>query len=126
LRNDSNFITQWVTVGAMKVSIATKLRKVLEDDQSINRKYGKLAQPLKARLAVLKASPTLAHVSRGKPERLHQLTQDRDERFAVDVKDQWRLVFEVDHNPVPRTKDGGIDRSAVTAIMVTEVSDHYK
>jgi toxin HigB-1 len=110
----------------MQVSIAKRLAKVLNDDKLMQREFGVLAKPLRLRLAVLRNAPSLSHVSRSKPERLHQLIQDLDETFAVDIKDQWRLIFEVDHNPVPRTEDGGVDRAAVTAIFVTEVSNHYK
>jgi hypothetical protein len=55
----------------------------------------------------------LYHVPKEKPERCHQLIQDRDEQFAVDITGQWRLVFEVDQRPIPRTPDGGIDLKAV-------------
>jgi toxin HigB-1 len=78
------------------------------------------------RLAVLRASPTLAHVRTTRPERLHQLSQDRDEQFAVDIKGPHRLIFEVDHDPIPRNADGGINRAAVTDILITEVSNHYE
>jgi hypothetical protein len=43
----------------------------------------------------------------------------------VYIKGKWRLVFVVDNKPIPRKSDGGIDLKTVTAVLVTEVSDHY-
>ena len=111
----------------MKVSFATnKLAKVLNDYAALVRVYGKLAKPIKSRLSTLQAAPTLDDVPKGPPDRCHQLTQNRDESFAVDVSRKDRLIFNVDHDPVPRKADGSsIDLKSVTAIVVTEISDHY-
>ena len=54
------------------------------------------------------------------------MTQGRDEQFAVDIKGQWRLIFVVANDPIPRKADKGIDRARVTEIFVTESSEHYK
>lgn len=111
----------------MKVSVVKQLAKVLKDSKATQKKFGQLAKPLMRRIAVLKAAPTLAHVPTTRPERLHQLTQDRDEQFAVDISGQSRLIFEVDHETIPRNADGGINRSAVTDILITEVNaQHYR
>ena len=85
-----------------------------------------MAKPIQKRLATLTAAPTLDDVPKVKPDRCHQLTQDRDESFAVDLTGKDRLIFDVDHNPIPRKQDGrSIDLQKVTAIVVTEISDHY-
>ncbi len=111
----------------MKLSGKKPLMRVLNDDKARKKKFGQLASPLAIRLRTLEQSPTLAHVPTAKPERLHQLSQDRDEQFAVDIKGPSRLIFEADHDPIPRNADGGIDKSKVTAIFITEVNtDHYK
>ena len=111
----------------MKVSFASKkLAKVLNDDAKLAKTYGQLARPIRARLQTLAAAPTLDDVPKEKPERFHQLTQDRDECFAVDLSGKDRMIFDVDHDPIPRKPDGrSIDLKRVTAVVVTEISDHY-
>jgi proteic killer suppression protein len=109
----------------MQVTMTRKLQ-VLNDDRALRREFGQLAPVIKRRLVVLRAARSLAAVPRTRPERCHQLHRDRDEFFAVDLKEQWRMIFEVDHAPIPRRRDGGIDLTAVTSIRITEISDHYK
>ena len=75
------------------------------------------------RMAVLRAARNLERVPTTPPERRHQLGGDRDEPFAVDLVHPYRLVFEANHEPVPRKDDGGIDAEQVTAITILDVVD---
>ena len=84
-----------------------------------------MARAIMTRMAVLEAAANLAEVPVDKPERCHQLTENRDEQFAVDLVHPERLVFEVDHDPIPRVADGGISRQDVTAVMIIEVVDYH-
>lgn len=84
-----------------------------------------MAQTIRARLGVLKNARTLADAPKTKPDRLHQLKGDRADQFAVDLVHPKRLVFEPNHDPVPRTADGGIDLERVTAITVLDVVDYH-
>ena len=59
------------------------------------------------------------------PERRHLLSSGRRGQYAVDLVHPYRLVFEPDHDPVPRTADGGIDIDRVTAITIMEVVDYH-
>lgn len=77
------------------------------------------------RLAVLSAARTLALVPSTPPDRRHQLRGDRDEQFAVDLVHPYRLVFEANHDPLPRMEDGGINVEQVTAITITDVIDYH-
>ena len=43
------------------------------------------------------------------PERRHELSGNRKGQFAVDLKHPQRLIFEPNHNPLPRRADGGLD-----------------
>ena len=40
------------------------------------------------------------------------------------VNPNW-LVFEPDHDPIPRMKDGGIDLQKVTAITILDVTEYH-
>lgn len=88
--------------------------------------YGdKNAKRITIRMAVLSAAPNLAAVPTSKPDRRHQLKGDRHGQFAVDIVHPFRLVFCPNHDPVPRTEDGGIDLFRVTAIEILEVEDYH-
>ena len=84
-----------------------------------------MAKVIAMRMAVLESARNLAEVPITPPNRRHQLVGDRDEQFAVDLVHPRRLVFAPDHDPVPRTGDGGIDIERVTAIMIEDVVDYH-
>lgn len=111
----------------MDFSFATgRLQKELSDEKSMRRAYGERTRALQNRLTVLAAAEKLSDVPRGSPDWLEQLKGDRDEQFSVVMTRNWRLIFEVDHDPIPRLKDGGIDLDRVTAIRFVEVVDYHE
>jgi proteic killer suppression protein len=59
------------------------------------------------------------------PGNCHQLHADRAEQFAVSLWGSFRLVFQADHEPLPRLDDGGIDKTQVTKIRIEEVVDYH-
>ncbi len=54
----------------------------------------------------------------------HPLLGNRAGQFALKVSANVRMIVVPDHEPVPRTSDGGIDPSKVTRIQVIEVIDY--
>jgi len=91
------------------------------------QKYGaERAKAIELRLHFLKAAPSLATVPPHPPQRRHQLSGDRKEQFAVDIKHPYRLVFAPNHNPLPQKADGGIDLGQITAIIILNVEDYHK
>lgn len=103
-----------------------KLQKVCNSEREMRATFGKpLAERLQQRLAELKAAETLEDISRLPPARCHELSQDRKGQLAVDLAHPKRLIFEPDHNPVPRKSDGGLDWANVTAIRVIEIIDYH-
>ena len=103
-----------------------KLQKILESESNLKRKYGSLnGLKITCHLVYLRLIYSLASVPSTKPFRCHQLSGDRDEQFAVDLVHPFRLIFEVSHEPIPRDKFGGIDKSRVTAIRIMEVIDYH-
>lgn len=110
----------------MKFSFASnKLERQLSDAKEMAKAFGQRAKALKLRLGVLKQARNLADVPKGPPERCHQLTGDREGHFAVSIKENWRLEFEPDHQPVPLKADGGINEQEVTAIKFLGVVDYH-
>ena len=99
---------------------------IFNSEENLVRKYGsEQARIIKRRMAVLKAASCLAEVSYRPPTRRHELTENRKGQFAVDLKHPYRLVFEPNHNPLPRKEDGGLDLRSITAITIIEMEDYH-
>jgi len=111
----------------MDIVFATrKLEKVFNQEKELVREYGqRMARTIMMRMGVLKGARNLTQVPTTRPPRRHQLSQDRDEQFAVDLDHPYRLVFKPDHDPIPRKTDGGIDIDSVTAIEILGVIDYH-
>lgn len=106
--------------------ISRKLQKVCNSEKEMRARFGKpLAERLQQRLAELRAADTLDDIRRLPPARCHELSQNRKGQLAVDLVHPKRLIFEPDHNPVPRKPDGGLDWSHVTRIRVIEIIDYH-
>jgi plasmid maintenance system killer protein len=103
-----------------------KLQKAFSVEKTLNKAFGQqMAKRIKAGLAVLLAADDLARVPTTGSIRCHQLSNNRDEQFAIDLLHPKRLVFEADHDPTPRFGNGGIDKSKVTRIVIIEVIDYH-
>jgi plasmid maintenance system killer protein len=103
-----------------------KLEKELSDERAMKKAYGERARALQNRLATLALAEKLSDVPMGPPDWLKQLKGDRDEQFSVVLTRNWRLIFEVGDDPIPRLDDGGIDLENVTAIRFIEVVDYHR
>ena len=103
-----------------------KIAKAFIARDTLAREYGdRMARTITNRLAVLGSARTLAMVPTIPPVRRHLLSGGRRGQYAVDLVHPHRLVFDPDHDPVPRTADGGIDIDRVTAITIMEVVDYH-
>ncbi len=103
-----------------------KLEKTFNSQTALNRTFGdRMARTVAMRMAVLRNARTLGKVPVTNPDRRHQLEGNRAGQYAVDLVHPKRLVFEPNHNPMPRKEDGGIDTDQVTAITIIEVVDYH-
>ena len=111
----------------MDIAFSTrKLARTFNSGSALAKEYGdRMARTIQIRLAVLRNARTLALVPTSPPDRRHLLTGRRSGQYAVDLVHPFRLVFEPNHDPVPRTEDGGIDINQVTAITIAEVVDYH-
>jgi proteic killer suppression protein len=91
----------------------------------MQKAYGERAKRLMLRLDFLATAACLADVPSTPPTRRHELSGKRIGEFVVDVTGNWRLVFRPEHDPIPRTADGGIDLNAVTAIEIVSIEDYH-
>lgn len=112
----------------MDIRFATKkLQRLCSERREMTRHFGgQVAGRLERRLADLAAAESLSALSLVPGARPHMLKGDRSEQIAVDVTRSVRIVFEPDHDPVPRSRDGGLNRSRVTAITVVFVGDYHE
>lgn len=103
-----------------------KLEKTFNAASSLQKAHGvRMAKAIMMRMAVLRAARNLELVPTTPPERRHQLVGDRDEQFSIDLVHPYRLVFVVNHDPVPRNDDGGVALEQVTAITIVDVVDYH-
>jgi toxin HigB-1 len=103
-----------------------KIQKIFNSSKLLDREYGpKMAKTIKRRMDDLKAAEKLSDIPIHPPCRRHQLKGQRDEQFAVDLIHPYRLIFEVNNDPIPRKEDKGIDINKVTAIKILEVEDYH-
>ena len=111
----------------MEIAFRTrKFEKAFNSANALRKTYGaRMARIIMTRLAVLRAARSLVIVPTSPPDRRHQLSGDRYEQFAVNLVQPYRLVFEANHEPIPRKEDGGIDTERVTAITILDVVDYH-
>jgi proteic killer suppression protein len=110
----------------MEISFATsKLAKLCNSEKKLKGVYGpRMASLIQQRLMDLDTAETLESM-RNVPGRCHQLTENLDGLFAVDLVHPDRLVFAPDHDPVPRLGGGGVDWSKITKIEVAGIGDYH-
>jgi proteic killer suppression protein len=84
-----------------------------------------MTRKLKQRLMELNAASCLADISKVPPSRCHQLSGDRDGQLSVDLEHPHRLIFIPANDPIPVTKDGGLDWTKVTEIEIVEITDTH-
>lgn len=103
----------------------TKLEKIFNSERELQREYGKQAEAIKRRMAVLRGATCLEQVTHLPPEGCHELHPVKSGKYAVYLKHPWRLIFCVANNPIPKKEDGGVDKTKVTAIEIQSVEDYH-
>ena len=101
-----------------------KLRKICENSREAVRKLGSnSAKKLQARLSDIEVAANVQELPRlGNP---HPLVGDRRGQFSIGLSGGNRLVFEPNHNPVPKMDDGGINWMLVTSVTIIFIGDYH-
>jgi plasmid maintenance system killer protein len=102
-----------------------KLAKQLENASAIKKSFGEMAKKVSMRLDDIRAAPNLAVLKQIPQAACHELKGDRAGEWAVSISGNHRMIFELDHNPIPLKEDGGIDEIVITAIVVTGTEDYH-
>lgn len=110
----------------MKISYkSNKLEKQLTDPKKMNKAFGVMAKKVNQRMKELSGADHLAVMRSLPAARCHELSGDKKGLLAVDVSGNNRLIFEPNHNPVPKKVDGGLDWQQVTEIKILAVEDYH-
>ncbi len=102
-----------------------KFEKECNEQKALVRRHGKRrAQLIKRRLDDLRAADNL-EIMRNLPGRCHELKGNLAGLLAIDLEHPYRLIFEPDHDPIPKKGNGGLNWSRVTAIRILRVEDYH-
>ena len=110
----------------MKLSYKNKkLETSLTTDKGLVKSYGKLAKKVKMRISQLKGAENLETISKLPVLRLHQYKGNKKGIWSIDIHKNWRILFEINQNPVPKTDDGGINLKEIRIICIESVEDPH-
>lgn len=104
---------------------SNKLRKILTNAREIQKEYGTMAKKVSQRMEQLYAAPNLAVLISYPSANCHSLTGNRKGEWAVDISGNYRLIFEINQEPVPMKDDGSVDTIRVTDIRILETTDYH-
>ncbi len=102
-----------------------KLRKQCSSASEIKRAFGLNAKRVSSRLDEIDSSPNLAVLMQIPAANCHPLHGNMDGLWAVDVSGNFRMIFELDHNPIPKKPDNSIDTISVTKICIVDIDDYH-
>ncbi len=115
-----------INIFAVELSFKTKkLEKQLTDLSQMKRAFGNMAKKVNQRMEELKSSDNVDLLMSIPAARCHQLSGDKKGSFAVDISNNHRLIFEPNHDPVPRKDDNSIDRIRITDIQILGTEDYH-
>jgi proteic killer suppression protein len=110
----------------MQINFKTKkLEKSLTDALAMRKTYGELAKKLSQRMEQLHAAPNLAHMFTIPGADCHPLIGNRKGEWAVRISGNYRLIFEIDQDPIPERPDGSVNTILVTHICILETADYH-
>lgn len=110
----------------MQINYKTKkLKNSLTDERKLIREYGQIAKKLKQRREELKAAENLKDISLLPSLRLHPYKGSRKGEWSIDIKDNWRLIFEIDQEPIPTVEDGGVNLFKIKIIKIVSIEDPH-
>jgi len=109
----------------MKLKYKTKkLDQSFTTDKGLAKSYGTMAKKIKQRKQQLESAENLWIIAQLPALRLHQY-QGNSGIWSIDIYQNWRILFTIDHDPVPRLEDGGVNIKEVTIICIESVEDPH-
>jgi plasmid maintenance system killer protein len=102
-----------------------RLRKQLCSATEIKKTFGVNADRVSRRLIQIEAAPNLEVLQQIPAANCHALKGNRAGEWAVDISANHRMIFIIDHDPVPENDDGSVNTILVTAICIIETTDYH-
>jgi len=103
-----------------------KLGKMLLDPKRRHKVFGERARKIDQRLSELNAVSCLEQLRKLLPNaNCHELAGNKAGKFAVDISQNFRMIFEPATNPPPRKADGGLDWSGIISIRILAIEDYH-
>jgi proteic killer suppression protein len=109
----------------MNITYSNKIRKKLSSSSEIKRAFGSMAKKVQTRLDDITASPNLKVLMQIPSANCHPLSGNKDGEWAVDISANHRLIFELNHDPVPMKDNGEIETIEVTDVRIIETTDYH-
>ena len=101
------------------------LAETFRNVRELRKKHGAVrAKKIQQRLKDIEEADTLATM-RSAPGRCHELRGDRAGQLSLDLDHPYRLLFRPASNPDPGP-GGGLDWSAVRAVVVIGIEDTHR
>ena len=105
---------------------STKFEKECGNYRLLVKRHGSIrARRIINRLDDLRYANVLEDMRRASG-RCHELRGNRAGQLSLDLDHPYRLVFEPDHEPIPRKDDGGLDWTQITAVVIIGVEDTHE
>ena len=110
----------------MEISFKNKkLERSLTDVLAMRKTYGDLSKKLSQRMEQLYAATNLATMFTIPGADCHALVGNRKRQWAVKISGNYRLVFEIDQDPIPEKPDGSVNAILITDIRILETADYH-
>ena len=102
-----------------------KLKRQLTQPKELNKSFGQMAKKISQRIEEFKAAESLYILNKLPGTRCHEYSGDRKGEFSVNITGNYRIIFEPDHEPIPKKKDGGIDWNEIIKIKILYIEDPH-
>jgi proteic killer suppression protein len=109
----------------MNITYSNKIRKKLSSPSEIKKAFGTMAKKVQNRLDDIVASPNLKVLMQIPSANCHPLSGNKNGEWALDISPNHRMIFEINHDPVPKKDNGEIETIEVIDIRIIETIDYH-
>jgi len=110
----------------MEIAYAnSRIAKICTDEKRAKKELGQVSVKVLTNRLIQIAEASNLEELRHRPGSWHELIGNRWGQLAVSLNGLNRLIFEPNHDERPTKADGGLDWSAVTEILIIEITDYH-
>lgn len=103
----------------------SKIKKQLSTASNIKKAFGVHARKVVSRLDDIEASPNLTVLMQIPAANCHRLSGKRSDQWALNVSNNFRMIFELTHDPLPMLEDNSINTEEIISITIIEIIDYH-